>query len=150
MEEKSLRKQFLMLGLGLVVLILGSGVIDSVRSWLSVVADVKEKSDEATEKLKDFFLDEKEPYHPDRPVSDPSPLPVSKKEIIVFSEQWCEPCQRWKRCEAAKFEAMGYTFAYGDSSTVKRLPHFIVCDGQRTVEISGYMTPERLESELRK
>ena len=150
MEDKSLRKQFLMLGLGLVVLVWGPSAMMTVRNWFSLKVELKEKSDEATEKLKDFFLDEKEPYHPDRPVSDQSPPIVSKKEIIVFSEDWCEPCQRWKRCEYSKFAAMGYTFAYGNSSTVTRLPHFIVSDGQRTVEISGYMTPERLERELSK
>jgi hypothetical protein len=86
---------------------------------------------------------------------DPTPSPsdkprVVKREIVIFSADWCEPCQRWKRCEQAKFEQAGYTFAYGNPDDVKRLPHFIVADGDKTVEISGYMTLERLAAELAK
>jgi hypothetical protein len=84
---------------------------------------------------------------------DPTPSPSDKpkaikREIVIFSAGWCEPCQRWKRCEQAKFEQAGYTFAYGNPDDVKRLPHFIVTDGDKTVEISGYMTLERLAAEL--
>ena len=86
---------------------------------------------------------------------DPAPSPsdkpkVAKREIVIFSADWCEPCQRWKRCEQAKFDQAGYTFAYGNPDDVKRLPHFIVTDGDKTVEISGYMTLERLAAELAK
>jgi hypothetical protein len=86
---------------------------------------------------------------------DPAPSPsdkpkVAKREIVIFSADWCEPCQRWKRCEQSKFEQAGYTFAYGNPDDVKRLPHFIVVDGDKTVEISGYMTLDRLRSELAK
>jgi hypothetical protein len=86
---------------------------------------------------------------------DPAPSPsdkpkVVKREIVIFSADWCEPCQRWKRCEQAKFDQAGYTFAYGNPDDVKRVPHFIVTDGDKTVEISGYMTLERLAAELAK
>jgi thioredoxin-related protein len=86
---------------------------------------------------------------------DPTPSPsdkpkAAKREIVIFSAEWCEPCQRWKRCEQAKFEQAGYTFAYGNPGDVKGLPHFIVTDGDKSVEISGYMTLERLASELAK
>jgi hypothetical protein len=86
---------------------------------------------------------------------DPAPSPsdkpkVAKREIVIFSADWCEPCQRWKRCEQAKFEQAGYTFAYGNPDDVSRVPHFIVVDGDKTVEISGYMTLERLAAELAK
>jgi hypothetical protein len=86
---------------------------------------------------------------------DPAPSPsdkpkVAKREIVIFSADWCEPCKQWKRCEQAKFEQAGYAFAYGDPSDVKRVPHFIVTDGDKTVEISGYMTLERLAAELAK
>jgi hypothetical protein len=86
---------------------------------------------------------------------DPAPSPsdkpkVAKREIVIFSADWCEPCQRWKRCEQSKFEQAGYTFAYGNPNDVKRLPHFLVTDGDKTVEISGYMTLERLAAELAK
>ena len=86
---------------------------------------------------------------------DPAPSPsdkpkVVKREIVIFSADWCEPCKQWKRCEQAKFDQAGYTFAYGNPNDVKRLPHFIVTDGDKTVEISGYMTLERLAAELAK
>lgn len=86
---------------------------------------------------------------------DPAPSPSDKpkavkREIVIFSQDWCEPCQRWKRCEQSKFEDAGYTFAYGDPDDVPRVPHFIVTDGDKTVEISGYMTLDRLRSELAK
>jgi hypothetical protein len=86
---------------------------------------------------------------------DTSPSPSDKpkaikREIVIFSADWCEPCQRWKRCEQAKFEQAGYTFAYGNPDDVKRLPHFIITDGDKTVEISGYMTLDRLNAELAK
>jgi hypothetical protein len=85
------------------------------------------------------------------PAPSPSDKPKSiKREIVIFSADWCEPCQRWKRCEQAKFKDAGYTFAYGNSDDVKRLPHFIITDGEKTVEISGYMNLDRLRSELAK
>jgi hypothetical protein len=84
---------------------------------------------------------------------DPAPSPsdkpkVAKREIVIFSQDWCEPCQRWKRCEQSKFEQAGYTFAYGNPDDVKTWPHFIVTDGDKSVEISGYMTLDRLNAEL--
>ena len=86
---------------------------------------------------------------------DPAPSPSDKpkaikREIVIFSADWCEPCQRWKRCEQCKFEQAGYTFAYGNPDDVKTWPYFIVTDGDKTVEISGYMTLDRLRSELAK
>jgi hypothetical protein len=86
---------------------------------------------------------------------DPAPSPSDKpkaikREIVIFSQDWCEPCQRWKRCEQAKFEQAGYTFAYGNPDDVKTWPHFIVTDGDKSVEISGYMTLDRLNAELAK
>jgi hypothetical protein len=86
---------------------------------------------------------------------DPAPSPSDKpkaikREIVIFSADWCEPCQRWKRCEQSKFDQAGYTFAYGNPDDVKTWPHFIVTDGDKTVEISGYMTLDRLNAELAK
>jgi len=86
---------------------------------------------------------------------DPAPSPSDKpkaikREIVIFSADWCEPCQRWKRCEQSKFDQAGYTFAYGNPDDVKTWPYFIVTDGDKTVEISGYMTLERLNAELAK
>jgi thioredoxin-related protein len=88
-------------------------------------------------------------------IADDTPSPSdkpkeAKREIVIFSADWCEPCQRWKRCEQSKFDDAGYTFAYGNPNDVKRLPHFIITDGDKSVEISGYMTLERLAAELAK
>jgi hypothetical protein len=85
------------------------------------------------------------------PTPSPSDKPKAiKREIVIFSADWCEPCKQWKRCEQNRFADAGYTFAYGNPNDVKRLPHFIVADGDKTVEISGYMTLERLAAELAK
>jgi hypothetical protein len=151
MQSKQIKAPLLLLGIGLLILFLGPSISSAWKSWVDTNRQIREASDEASEKLKDFFLDEKEPYHPDRPVANDEPEPV--KEIIVFSASWCEPCQRWERTEKPKFKAIGYKFAEATPaavSAVGRIPHFIVTDGTKTVEISGYMTPERLESELRK
>jgi hypothetical protein len=94
------------------------------------------------EQVQEHFAD-------DTPSPSDKPKAV-KREIVIFSADWCEPCQRWERCEQAKFSDAGYTFAYGNPDDVKRLPHFIVMDGEKTVEISGYMTLERLATELAK
>lgn len=177
-SKQSTQKQLLMLGLGAALILFGPKLVELWQSYQATQAELDARTDEATEKLKDFFLDEKEPYHPDRPVSQeiddatldaadrisrlrqqvenhiPNPTKMidpqpTKKEIIIFSADWCEPCQRWKRCEQEKFRALGYSFATGIGD-VSPLPHFIVTDGSKTVEVSGYMTPQRLESELRK
>jgi hypothetical protein len=88
-------------------------------------------------------------------IADDTPSPSDKpkavkREIVIFSADWCEPCKQWKRCEQAKFKDAGYTFAYGNPNDVKRLPYFIITHGEKTVEISGYMTLERLAAELAK
>ena len=100
------------------------------------------------ERVQDHFRDATKMID-DTPSPSDKPKAI-KREIVIFSADWCEPCQRWKRCEQSKFEQAGYTFAYGNPDDVKRLPHFIVTDGGKTVEISGYMTPERLAAELAK
>lgn len=143
-------KQFLLLAIGAALILWGPQAFELWQSYQATQAELDSRTDEATEKLQDFFLDEKEPYHPDRPVSQDTPTAQpAKKEIVIFSADWCEPCQRWKRCEQEKFKALGYSFALG-TGEVSPLPHFIVTDGSKTVEVSGYMTPERLESELRR
>ena len=148
-SKQSTKKQLLMLALGAALILWGPQAIELWQSYRLTQEKLDASTDEATEKLQDFFLDEKEPDHPDRPVSQETPNPVPlKKEIVVFSADWCEPCQRWKRCEQEKFKALGYSFANG-LGDVSPLPHFIVTDGSKTVEVSGYMTPQRLESELR-
>ena len=70
------------------------------------------------------------------------------KEIVIFSADWCRECKKWDQVEKSKFSALGYSFAYGDAKQVRLVPHFIVTDAGKTVEISGYMTPARLKTEL--
>jgi hypothetical protein len=100
------------------------------------------------EQVQEHFRDATKMFD-DTPSPSDKPKAV-KREIVIFSADWCEPCQRWKRCEQSKFSDAGYTFAYGNPEDVSRLPHFIITDGDKTVEISGYMTLERLASELAK
>jgi hypothetical protein len=113
--------------------------------------DIAPTSNELISELKQAANTLIEPEIAIDPAPSPSDKPKAvKREIVIFSADWCEPCRQWKRCEQAKFEQAGYTFAYGDPDDVKRLPHFIVVDGDKTVEISGYMTLDRLRSELAK
>jgi hypothetical protein len=116
-----------------------------------VLCDIAPTSSELISELEQAAKTLIEPEIAVDPTPSPSDKPkVAKREIVIFSADWCEPCKQWKRCEQAKFEQAGYTFAYGNPDDVKRLPHFIVVDGEKTVEISGYMTLERLAAELAK
>ena len=144
-------RKIALLAVGAALLLCGPKAAELWRSYQETQARLDAKTDEATEKLEDFFLDEKEPYHPDRPVSDDTPKaePV-RKEIIVFSKDWCEPCKRWERCEKPRFTALGWSVVKSDNPMEPPYPHFVVVDGTTTIEVSGYMSVEQLESELRR
>jgi hypothetical protein len=119
-----------------------------VDGLIEQVASVEDSLNNSVDvsKMVDHFPDATKMVDP-----SPSDKPKAiKREIVIFSQDWCEPCQRWKRCEQSKFNQAGYTFAYGNPDDVKTWPHFIVTDGDKTVEISGYMTLDRLKSELAK
>ena len=82
---------------------------------------------------------------------DPSPSdkPKAKPEIIIFTSDSCPPCERWKRCEAPKFEANGWKVAYCEDHPYPRTPTFLITENGRTVEKVGYLTFDDLREVLK-
>ena len=82
---------------------------------------------------------------------DPSPSdkPKPKPEIIIFTSSSCPPCERWKRCEAPKFEANGWKVAYCEDHPYPRTPTFLITENGRTVEKVGYLTFDDLREVLK-
>ena len=82
---------------------------------------------------------------------DPSPSdkPKPKPEIIIFTSSSCPPCEKWKRCEAPKFEANGWKVAYCEDHPYPRTPTFLITENGRTVEKVGYFTFEDLREVLK-
>ncbi len=83
---------------------------------------------------------------------DPSPSDKpkpSKPEIIIFTSKSCLPCERWKKCEAPKFEANGWKVAYCEDHTYGLTPTFLITKDGRTVERVGYFTFEQLQEVLK-
>lgn len=82
---------------------------------------------------------------------DPSPSdkPKAKPEIIIFTSSSCPPCEKWKRCEAPKFEANGWKVAYCEDHPYPRTPTFLITENGRTVEKVGYFTFEELREVLK-
>jgi hypothetical protein len=78
-----------------------------------------------------------------KPVPSPSDKP-SKPEIIIFTSASCPPCERWKKCEASKFEANGWKVAYCEQHEYPRTPTFLLTKDGKTVERVGYFTFEQL------
>jgi hypothetical protein len=86
---------------------------------------------------------------------DPTPSPSDKpkavkREVIMFSRSSCPPCEKWWRCERQRFEDAGYTVAICYDHDFAITPRFGVTDGTKSADIVGYMTLERLASELAK
>ena len=81
---------------------------------------------------------------------DPSPSDKlkAKPEIIIFTSSSCPPCERWKRCEAPKFESNGWKVAYCEDHDYPRTPTFLITENGRTVEKVGYFTFEDLRKVL--
>ncbi len=83
-----------------------------------------------------------------KPVPSPSDKP-SKPEIIIFTSKSCPPCERWKRCEAPKFEANGWKVAYCEEHNYGLTPTFLITKDGRTIERVGYFTFEQLQEVLK-
>lgn len=82
---------------------------------------------------------------------DPAPSPSDskpKKEVLVFVSASCPPCERWKRCEMNRFMSAGWSIGIVEQHNYGITPTFLIQDGDRTVEVKGYMTLERLNKEL--
>jgi hypothetical protein len=81
------------------------------------------------------------------PNSSPSPSDrheKAKREIIIFTSKNCPPCDRWKRCEQAKFEADGWTVAYCEDHNYPLTPHFLIESSNKQTEHRGYLPFERI------
>lgn len=83
--------------------------------------------------------------------SKPSSSSEVVPEIIMFSRSDCVECKRWLGGEAEKFRRLGWRIALSEDKDYhyRLVPHFLVTDCARRVEVSGYMTPERLAEVLR-
>lgn len=87
-------------------------------------------------------------------IDDPKPAPSpsdkpSKPEIIIFTSKSCPPCERWKRCEAPKFEANGWKVAYCEDHTYGLTPTFLITKDGLTIEKVGFFTFEQLQEVLK-
>lgn len=82
------------------------------------------------------------------PNSSPSPSDrheKAKREIVIFTRPNCPPCDRWKRCEQAKFEAEGWTVAYCDDHNYPLTPTFLIDAANKQTEHRGYLPFEKLK-----
>ena len=62
-----------------------------------------------------------------------------RREVIIFTRPNCPPCDQWKRCEQAKFEADGWSVAYCSEHNYSLTPTFIIERNGRTIEHRGYL-----------
>ena len=63
----------------------------------------------------------------------------ARREIIIFTRPNCPPCDQWKRCEQAKFEADGWVVAYCDQHDFALTPHFSIEKNDKTFDHKGYL-----------
>ncbi len=75
---------------------------------------------------------------------DPQPSPSdkhekAKREIIIFTRPNCPPCDQWKRCEQARFEADGWVVAYCSEHNFGLTPHFSIEKNGKTYDHKGYL-----------
>ena len=85
---------------------------------------------------------------------DPQPSPSdrhekAKREIIIFTRPNCPPCDQWKRCEQAKFEADGWTVAYCSDHNFGLTPHFSIEKNGKTYDHKGYLPFARIDEVTR-
>ena len=73
------------------------------------------------------------------PQPSPSDKPKVKREIIIFTRPNCPPCDQWKRCEQAKFEADGWVVAYCSEHNFGLTPHFSIEKNGKTFDHKGYL-----------
>ena len=85
---------------------------------------------------------------------DPQPSPSdkhekAKREIIIFTRPNCPPCDQWKRCEQAKFEADGWVVAYCAEHNFGLTPHFSVEKNGKTFDHKGYLKFDKIDEVTR-
>lgn len=86
--------------------------------------------------------------------TDPQPSPgdqheKAKREIIIFTRPNCPPCDQWKRCEQAKFEAEGWSVAYCDQHNFGLTPHFSIEKNGKTYDHKGYLPFSKIDEVTR-
>lgn len=87
------------------------------------------------------------PNSSETPNSSPSPSDrheKARREIVIFTSPNCPPCDRWKHCEQAKFEADGWTVAYCDDHSYPLTPTFLIDANNKQTEHRGYLPFEKL------
>ena len=85
---------------------------------------------------------------------DPQPSPSdkhekAKREIIIFTRPNCPPCDQWKRCEQAKFEADGWVVAYCSEHNFGLTPTFVIERNGRSTEHRGYLPFAKIDEVTR-
>ena len=85
---------------------------------------------------------------------DPQPSPSdkhekAKREIIIFTRPNCPPCDQWKRCEQAKFEADGWVVAYCSEHNFGLTPTFVIERNGRSTEHRGYLPFAKIDEVAR-
>jgi hypothetical protein len=94
--------------------------------------------------IKDSLITESDHIPGDTKMIDPQPSPSdrhekAKREIIIFTRLNCPPCDQWKRCEQAKFEADGWVVAYCSEHNFGLTPHFSIEKNGKTFDHKGYL-----------
>lgn len=72
-----------------------------------------------------------------------------RREIIIFTRPNCPPCDQWKRCEQAKFEADGWVVAYCSEHNFSLTPTFVIERNGRTTEHRGYLPFAKIDEVTR-
>lgn len=85
---------------------------------------------------------------------DPQPSPSdrhekARREIIIFTRPNCPPCDQWKRCEQAKFEADGWLVAYCSEHNFSLTPTFVIERNGRSTEHRGYLPFAKIDEVTR-
>ena len=73
----------------------------------------------------------------------------AKREIIIFTRPNCPPCDQWKRCEQAKFEADGWTVAYCSEHNFGLTPHFSIEKNGKQYDCKGYLPFSKIDEVTR-
>jgi len=121
---------------------------DIKPSSSELISQLEQATKTMIEDKQDHFVDADKMVDP-TPSPSPSDKPkVAKREIIMFSQSNCPPCNRWWQCERGSFEAAGYTVAICYDHTYSITPRFAIANESKTIEVVGYLTLERLNEEL--
>ena len=85
---------------------------------------------------------------------DPQPSPSdrhekAKREIIIFTRPNCPPCDQWKRCEQAKFEADGWVVAYCAEHNFGLTPHCSIEKNGKQYDHKGYLPFSKIDEVTR-